>query len=77
MAKWRPIETAPKDGTWILVHGFKQAKSKCISHWYAVVQWEPRILSDPTLDGLWLYGHDERQHVKDPKYWTYLPDIPD
>jgi len=64
---WMPIETAPMDGTWILVHGFKYGKEKCVSHWYCVVQWD--------MDR-WYYGQHNAQYVRDPKYWTYLPDIP-
>jgi len=75
--EWQPIDTAPMDGTWILVHGFKFGREKCVSHWYAVVQWEPISKSRPELGGQWLYGQHKDLHVRDPQYWTYLPAVPE
>lgn len=75
--KWMPIDTAPKDGTWILVHGFKFGKDKCISHWYAVVEWRLYSQRYPNLGGRWMYGESDRQTVRDPQYWTYLPAVPE
>ena len=75
--KWMPIDTAPMDGTWILLSGYKYGKDMCVSHWYVVAQWEPFSQRKPELGGRWLYGRSNSQYVRDPKIWTYLPALPD
>lgn len=65
---WQPIETAPKDGTEILVWG----KSGSWGPSYYVALW----------DGAWkaMIGgwqvYDDSQIEEDPTHWTLLPDPP-
>lgn len=72
MSAWQPIETAPKDGTWILgVRQYKQQSGK------------PDVWTIPTSllwhDGRWCQGcdcdWDFKQEVK-PTHWMPLPQPP-
>lgn len=67
MAKWQPIETAPKDGTWILVYAHPDM---------AVAFADPDNEYAWTLDD----GHDFRpclrRHLANPTHWMPLPEVP-
>jgi hypothetical protein len=76
MTDWQPIESAPKDGTWILVSGFRLGKEKTVSHRYAVVAYYLLTERRPELGGYWFFGSKDNQIVKDPIYWMLLPEEP-
>lgn len=73
--EWQPIETAPKDETWILVTGFKKGKDKTISHLYAVAAWFLFSKKHPHMGGRWLYGTSDAQYVREPTHWMHLPEV--
>jgi len=67
-AQWQPIETAPKDGTWILVHhewGIDFARWRPSDRWQAE-GWETELYDR--------YG--EPAEEIDPTHWMPLPDPP-
>ena len=59
---WQPIETAPRDGTWILAIDS--------SHLYYFAFWCPLI------NGWTHYKSDYEKEVFDVKYWIPLPEPP-
>lgn len=73
---WQPIESAPKDGTWVLLTGFKFGKEKCISHWYVVGMWDYISHKRPEMGARWFYGQKDLQYVREPTHWAYLPEMP-
>jgi len=72
---WQPIETAPKDGTRILIW----------SH-YAIIAWwvtdYTNTRDDEHFDGVWLVyqgddpWYDEYLNLGAPTHWTPLPSAP-
>lgn len=68
MTKWRPIETAPKDGTWIL--GFRPLKEYCD-------QWEVwRWVETVGFVG-WENAADTSDFCGHPTHWMPLPNPPE
>jgi hypothetical protein len=69
MSEWQPIETAPKDGTNILICGFDFSGN----YFVADVKWVPEegefCLFSPYND-----AHDTPTY--DPKFWMPLPAPP-
>ena len=74
--QWQPIETAPKDGTWLLVTGFKKGKRKTISHLYVVAAWFHFSERYPEKGGYWYYGEDNDLFIREPTHWADLPMLP-
>ncbi len=68
MSEWQPIETAPRDGTVILV-ALRPPKYKYRTTWGAVrqVKW---------LDGFWKQSNSVTFHPHEPTDWTPLPEPP-
>lgn len=70
--QWKPISTAPKDGTWILIYqpaSMWQSKRAARQAVIRVAYWhQPANLSH---DGFWLGGHTYR-----PTHWMPLPAPP-
>ena len=71
--KWQPIETAPEDGTRILILlPEKQAVFKCriiIGNCVRNNWW--------TEHNRWLSEYDDRYHFDlDPTHWMPLPELP-
>ena len=69
-SEWQPIETAPKDGTWILVYkpfklyGFNDSK------WFVdkyIVRWD---------DECWNISMTFEDKVIYPTHWMPLPEQP-
>jgi len=79
-SRWQPIETAPKDGTQILLwngaHRFLAYWDKDFSS-----SWdEEREISIPV--GAWTdgtvasWGYEENNQIKEPTHWMPLPEPP-
>lgn len=60
MLRWRPIGSAPKDGTFILVW-FEEAQHHCILWWFA---------------DNWRFKGGDIIPIVDPTYWMPLPEPP-
>ena len=73
MSEWQPIETAPHDGTWILVTGFRQQHNGPISHMFAVAAFFPRSEKNPMGPYEWFYGTKREQYIDSPTHWMPLP----
>lgn len=66
VCKWRPIETAPKDGAWVLLYScFSTKKPDC-----GVARWDERY---------WLLAaeYGVKAIFENPTHWMPLPDRPD
>ena len=70
-AGWQPIETAPKDGTWVLVWGPLEAWSSVKAAWYAMNRRIGRAYWK--MDGEW---DDYELADNQPTHWMPLPDPP-
>lgn len=75
MAEWQPIETAPKDGTWVLVYGFINDgyQNECritTAQWAKVLDYSDQYC--------WRYAHYESGHYGqiEPTHWMPLPPLP-
>lgn len=79
MNDWRPIDTAPKDGTDILV--LLDVASVAVVH---IAWWrEPEDLMDGTEEdrGWWSYTlgsvtQEKLEGYREPKWWMPLPEPP-
>jgi hypothetical protein len=63
MDNWQPIDTAPKDGTWILIY-----KEYTAIEWYDVVLWR----EDDYGNGTWVEVGDLNESCADPSHWAPL-----
>lgn len=70
MIEWRPIETAPRDGTEILV--FEPAKGEYGSQYIAVVSFKEQGWNGPK----WYETLNEEHTVDEPTHWMPLPKPP-
>ena len=72
MSDWQTIESAPKDGTWILLFVTEPAGSD-----YAIATGEPEGWSHIDV-GRWHddVGEFERVHAGEPTHWMPLPPPP-
>lgn len=71
---WQPIETAPKDGTEILVCGGYDQYGQTVVHWgYSdLFNCEPKQ---------WIYGrchgeYNDYDTIDNPTHWMALPELP-
>jgi len=60
--EWRPIETAPKNGDWVLIY---QGGQEVTLAWYCD--------ADGPSHGVWF---DQRDNGYSPTHWMPLPDPP-
>lgn len=71
VSEWKPIDTAPKDGTPVLV--FDPPHVDCRECGYQVLAWSARdkewFLCDNDSRVGWILGDG-------PQYWTPLPEPP-
>lgn len=74
MSKWRPIETAPKDGTHILLWVPKDEPQIIVGYHDKFQQ------SDGTVDEWWTYAdrllQDVAGEIVKPTHWIPLPAPP-
>ena len=64
--QWQPIETAPKDGTWILI--FRSTPHTNMELGCALVYWDDHFTC-------WHDGEYHSDHY-DPSHWVPLPEPP-
>jgi len=73
MTEWQPIETAPKDGTDIIVMYIDIATQFVRIAFWLDYEW------DPSINGWWTYdcGEDELMApIYAPTHWMPLPEPP-
>jgi hypothetical protein len=80
---WKPIRTAPKDGTAFLAYGRHvgspsdaQRGVEPGDHWWAIILWD--IWREPGLlqKNRWCFAKDGAVTWSDPTHWMPLPDPP-
>lgn len=75
---WQPIETAPKDGTWVLVYG-EGTDDEEVSRKVAVAQYT-NYLNGGTYDESWWqfawYDGGYYGRFYNPTHWMPLPEAP-
>lgn len=77
MMEWQPIETAPKDGTWILVYG-KGTEDEDEPRQIAVAQYTNYLNSSITA-WHWQFAWCDGGHLgyfSEPTHWMPLPSKP-
>lgn len=68
--KWQPIETAPKDGTWIMIYEpYGGGQNVDLTHWIA--SW-----GDYGHDEGWI-DQDDALVTRNPTHWQPLPTPPE
>lgn len=71
---WKPIDTAPKDGTRILVRESRRAEEvPTVAEWY-----DPKQRDDMDGDACWVPSEEALAYITDdlrPKYWAPLPPL--
>jgi hypothetical protein len=67
MTEWQPIETAPKDGTRLLVWANNLWREPAIAYWSR---------SGPLNPPCWVGGHCHVGHIDQPTHWMPLPTPP-
>ena len=77
--EWQPIETAPRDGTWVLLCGFEtpDTSDSITNGWGACVVgkgFEHSDVDDPWEVGI--YDNFCELSVYDPTHWMPLPKPP-
>lgn len=83
MAEWRKIDSAPKDGTRILLFNIRGI---FLAHWDH--EFDPYGLFDEAQDcyidrPAWTdntvksFGYEEINEITDPTHWMPLPEVPE
>lgn len=80
--EWQPIETAPKDGTWILVYcddpdDMYEALDDSFENRPVSAQWTTN-LNGLTVEGHWQFAWFDGGYYGDckPTHWMPLPEPP-
>lgn len=63
LLRWQPIATAPKDGTWVLLHGY----GATLHNAPFIGQWK---------GGAWRWVHGDYSHKMRPLYWQPIEPPP-
>ena len=74
MSTWQPIETAPRDGTWVLLAD----PDLCDEHGVLLpvpAEFRPEVTGWGSPDGEWMDLHGCR--VITPTHWMPLPEPPE
>jgi hypothetical protein len=72
--QWRPIKTAPRDGTFVLLRGGKESAGEKVAP--AVVAFFDADRTSDGGDGAWAYAHwfgSWRSYYDDPQEWMPVP----
>jgi hypothetical protein len=72
--KWEPIETAPKDGTDILVYNGDWGGKYITANKIGVASWSQQVL--PNGKSGWIASDDEGVMMYKPTHWMPLPEEP-
>ena len=72
---WQPIETAPKDGTRIIICGVGYMKHPCIAHWNQVFGNNKKAGRYLKQEG-WYNGRADYWHTSPATHWMPCPQIP-
>lgn len=74
MTEWQPIETAPRDGTWVLVYRKEDGTRNPISirHWR---RWQ-RGSTAPTFEQRWVDEWSQSRSLWESTHWMPLPEVP-
>jgi len=77
MSEWQPIETAPKDGTWILVCGGRTEDEE-VTRTHAVAQWTDDLNGRKTKWHWQFAWYDGGYYgfYENPTHWMPLPEPP-
>jgi len=85
MSDWRPIETAPRDGTWVMLSGGETTEGDYPDELGeerkrpVIAKWE-RDLDDRFIDDGWVFCYwdgDWRDGYLHPTHWRPLPNPPE
>lgn len=68
MTEWQPIETAPKDGTWVMLH--------VVGNQPDLQSYVPEIAFWIDDDQGWSCSHELQAFGKRPTHWIPLPTPP-
>lgn len=77
--EWQPIETAPRDGGYIIVARFKQDELKWVRHsrWMTAEETAEYYRRGPDdYEGGWTNGDDAGEHCCFVTHWMPLPSPP-
>lgn len=69
---WQPIETAPRDGAWVLITGCGGTSCVLVAAW--IEESPDENFHEPGWLGFWM-GYE--QWVSAPTHWMPLPSPPD
>jgi hypothetical protein len=78
--KWQPIETAPKDGTWVLLKGGWCQNEDREYHSRPVIGQYTNYLNCGTTDWHWQFAWYDGGYYgeyREPIYWMPLPEAPE
>jgi len=63
--KWQPINTAPKDGTWVLTFSAPWAVAPAVLRWHGDRWWDDEVERPGVIEAWW------------PTHWMPLPNPPE
>ena len=77
---WQPIETAPKDGTWVLLFGGKTSEDDYMRTGVLIERPVTAFWNNSECyDEYWAFAFwdgDWREEYSDPTHWMPLPEPP-
>lgn len=78
MSEWRPIETAPKDGTWVLIFTADEVLDDAKGRQICVAQWSDYLNGGKTTPR-WMFAWFDGGYLGpcgEPTHWQPLPTPP-
>lgn len=72
---WKPIETAPKDNTRILICGVGFMKHPCVAYWNVITRTTKDGKEIVTREG-WYNGRAHYWHTSQATHWMECPQLP-